>query len=572
MAATSCPLTGALAVRELLALGGLPADLVETSLTTTGDVARPTIRGPYHYAEATQAVLAACGLAVSRLWELRTGRRQGVEVDLERAGACLLSFALVHRTAGEAAEMESQERGPTLFSQPTAVVGSVDADANRRMLGRMKLGLQRCRDGRWIHLHQSFDHRRVFEVLGVAEADEGGARRSQEELQSLVATACSSWVAQELEDAFAAVDGGRGIPGSMVRTPAEWRAHPQGQALAGLPVVEIFKLSDGPPVPFPAADGELRPLSGFRVLDLTRVLAGPSCARTLAEHGAEVLKVNGPGLPFISPFVVDTGHGKRTCFLDLKDAEDAATLRQLAADADVFSQGYRRGAMERLGFEPEAVAANSTRGVVYVSINAFGHEGPWRERPGWEQLAQTVTGIAHVQGAATAPPEEDGSSRPALVGAAPTDYSTGGLAAFGCLAALARRATEGGSYHVRVSLSQTAMFFQRFGEYGAEAIPPSLPLPGGAGGQVPYVTVARAASKGWLTGSCSATVPPFAAGEASSDNDSVGAMGQIGFLSPVVQMSETPGRWERAVAPLGSHSACWLADAPAGERHSPSSL
>jgi hypothetical protein len=143
-----------------------------------------------------------------------------------------------------------------------------------------------------------------------------------------------------------------GIPGAMVRSAEEWLAHPQGQPLVAVPTVEVVKIADGEPVPFdPHEQGDDRPLSGMRVLDVTRVLAGPTCARTLAEHGAEVLKVNSPVLPYINGFVVDTGHGKRSCLLDLKDEQQAETLRALVQDADVFSQGYRGGAMERLGFD-----------------------------------------------------------------------------------------------------------------------------------------------------------------------------------------------------------------------------
>ena len=189
------------------------------------------------------------------------------------------------------------------------------------------------------------------------------------------------------------------------------------------------------------------------MLDLTRVLAGPTTGRTLASHGADVLLVNAPQLPNVLPFVVDTSHGKRSTLLDLGVAEDAARLRALARDADVFVNGYRSGALERHGFGPEDLAALRP-GIVYVSVNCYGNQGPWAARPGWEQLAQTVTGIAVG---------DDPMARPALIPAAACDYTTGYLTALGVMGALHRRATEGGSWHVQTSLVQTAMWLNRLG-------------------------------------------------------------------------------------------------------------
>ena len=150
----------------------------------------------------------------------------------------------------------------------------------------------------------------------------------------------------ELEDALAA----KRLCGAVCRTEAEWLAHPQGAVLASKPVVEIERIGDGPPMPLGDAP---RPLSGVRVLDLTRVLAGPTCARTLAEHGADVLHIASPRLPTLPLFEMDTGHGKRQAYVDLDDAAQAETLRELVRGADVFSQGFRHGALERRGFGAE---------------------------------------------------------------------------------------------------------------------------------------------------------------------------------------------------------------------------
>jgi crotonobetainyl-CoA:carnitine CoA-transferase CaiB-like acyl-CoA transferase len=255
----------------------------------------------------------------------------------------------------------------------------------------------------------------------------------------------------------------------------------------------------------------VRPLGGVRVLDLTRVLAGPTNARVLAEHGADVLHINGDHLDNIAAFVMDTGHGKRSASLDLNRDADADTLRALVSQSDVFSQGYRGDALARRGFGPDALA-ELRPGIVAVTINCYGDVGPWRLRPGWEQLAQSVTGIASAQGR---------PDKPELIAAAAADYTTGYLAALGTMAALRRRAIEGGSYHVQASLCQTAMWIAEDG---------------------PSVDASNASGLGdyeqWMT----TTTTPF---------------GQLTHMTPVAQLSKTPGRWDLPSVPLGTHPATW---------------
>ena len=449
---------------EILEAGGLqlPAG---ASVEISG--ADPIITSKFRVGEAAAAALGACGATAAELWALRGGSPQRVSVDVRAATASLLGFAF-QRLDGDVTP-RTNEANPTV-------------------------ALYECGDGRWIHLHGGFPHLRegTLEVLGCG-LDAGEIR-----------AACRTWEAQELEDALAA----RGMCGAMARTAEEWAAHPQGQALVALPSVDMVRIGDADPQPLPKTE---RPLAGIRALDLTRVLAGPACGRALAEHGADVLLVSSPGLPSILPFVMDTGHGKRSTFLDLNEAADAATLRDLVTGADVFVQGYRAGAMERRGFGPEELA-RARPGIVYASINCYGHEGPWRERPGWEQLAQTATGIAAVQGS---------PKRPQLIPAAACDYTTGYLAAYGVMRALALRASEGGSWHVRASLCQTAMWLQRL---GATRDPTA------------------AAGIGQAADLMTESETPF---------------GRLSHLAPAIRMTETPLRWDLPSVPLGTDAAEW---------------
>lgn len=203
-------------------------------------------------------------------------------------------------------------------------------------------------------------------------------------------------------------------------------------------------------------EGGEQPLSGVRVLDMTRILAGPTCGLGLTEHGADDLMVTAPSLPQIDAFVRDTSHGKRSCYLDYTDEKQAAVLQDLLKEADIFIEGYRPGSMKKHGFSPEDIM-KIRPGIICVSVNCFGDEGEYGDRAGWDQVAQAVTGICKTQG------EAAGTGIPALTPVFVCDFLTGLLGSYGAKLALARRAKEGGSYHVKVSLCKSAMLLQRQG-------------------------------------------------------------------------------------------------------------
>src|SRR5262249_33740149 len=289
-----------------------------------------------------------------------------------------------------------------------------------------------------------------------------------------------------------------------------------------LPLLEIVKIGDAPPEKL--RDGD-RPLSGIRVLDLTRVLAGPTCARTLAEHGADVLKITAPHIPARDYQDTDTGHGKLSARLDHRQAKDVEALKDLVRAGDVFCQGYRPGSLAARGLSPEALAAVRP-GVVYVSLCAFSHVGPWAPRRGFDTVVQNVSGITWRQGELF-PGAEPG---PQFYPVSAIDYLTGYLMAFGAMVALARRATEGGSWRVRMSLAQTGRWLV-------------------GGGEVSEAEAKRGAKE-------------FTADELarwSTETDT--PWGRLGHLKPVVELSETTPYWARPSVPLGHHDAVWPARA-----------
>ena len=236
-------------------------------------------------------------------------------------------------------------------------------------------GLYRCRDGRWVRIHSNFPHHRdgTLKLLGC------------EHSRNAVARALEGWDAETFETAAAEA----GLVATVARSFAEWDDHPQGHALASLPLFTIERIGDAPTEPLPAGD---RPLAGVRVLDLTRVIAGPVCGRTLAAHGADVLLVTAQHLPSMGSLVIDTGRGKLSTSIDLREDGGRATLARLLKDADIFVQGYRPGAIAGHGFGPQE-AARIRPGIVYVSLCAYGHAGPWAHRRGFDSLVQNANGL-----------------------------------------------------------------------------------------------------------------------------------------------------------------------------------
>lgn len=364
---------------------------------------------------AAAASVAAAGLAAAQLGALRSGSEPAqVQVDV--------GHALAETT------------------------GYFTLDGVQPDLWAAVSGLYQCADG-WLRVHANFAHHRDG-VLQLLDLPVGSATTKQQVAQALQARSAQAFEAQAAE---------RGLVVAAARSPQAWAAHPQSAAVAEQPLVQISQLDaaqPAPPLAWPAQKGT-QPLSGLRVLDLTRILAGPVAARTLAWHGADVLMVNGPGLPNIEA-IADVSRGKRSVLLDLKSPAGQAQFAQLLEQAQVMLQGYHPGSLDALGFGPQA-AAQLRPGIVYASLSAYGRSGPWADRRGFDSLVQTASGINWAEGQAW------GSGLRALPMQI-LDYSAGFWLAFGIQAALYRQATQGGSWHVQVSLARVAQWLKELGE------------------------------------------------------------------------------------------------------------
>jgi crotonobetainyl-CoA:carnitine CoA-transferase CaiB-like acyl-CoA transferase len=451
--------------------GGDAAALARARLT--GE--EPQIPSSFRVAVAGQTTIAAAGLAAAEIWRSRSGEAQDVHVDMRHA----------------VAECRS-ERYLRVDDKPPPPAWDAIA------------GVYRTGDNRFVRCHTNFPHHRdaVCKVLG--------CEPEREKVQA----ALMQWKGEDFETAAYAAGG----VVALMRSYAEWSALPQARALAALPLVSIEKIGEAPPKPWPQelSNGD-RPLSGLRVLDLSRVIAGPVAGRTLAAHGADVLLVSGPELPAIPWLTIDTGRGKLTAFIDLKSEAGRAQMRALLKDADIFSQGYRPRALAALGFAPED-AAKINPGIVYVTLSAYGHAGPWAARRGFDSLVQTATGFNHAEGQAA------GLDGPKELPAQMLDHATGYLMAFGAMMAKARQSREGGSWHVRVSLAQTGRWLWNLGRLESGLNTPDIT------GEAVHAAFIESVPSGF---------------------------GTLKAVRHSALLSKTPAQWSRPAMPLGSHPARW---------------
>ncbi|GJH10421.1 CoA transferase [Caballeronia novacaledonica] len=452
-------------LHDIWRIAGLPDDALSFIDLPGRD---PVFPSSFAIGTAAQATIGAAALAACELGALRGVERQRVSVDMTHAAVeCTGAFTV------DGKEPETWGR----FS-----------------------GLYRCADG-YVRIHANFEHHQdgALRLLGL---DPQTATREDAERALL------AWRGRDFENAAAE----RGLVVTMLRTFDEWDATPQAQAIAAQPLMTITRIGDAPPLALPPLSADARPLDGLRVLDFTRILAGPVGGRALAAFGADVMLVNGPHLPNI-PAIADTSRGKRSALLDLRSPSDRDTLWHLIDDAHVFAQGYRPGGIASLGFGPQEVAERRP-GIVYTSLTAYGTDGPWAERRGFDSLVQTAMGFNAAEG------EAAGESRPRPLPMQMLDMASGFLMAFGAAAALWKQQREGGSWHVQISLAQTGHWLRGLGriEDGLKAAKPDF---------APYV------------------------GRYES------GFGELMAVRPSAQLARTPAGYARDSEPPGTSAARW---------------
>ncbi|MCU1565730.1 MAG: L-carnitine dehydratase/bile acid-inducible protein [Pseudarthrobacter sp.] len=312
-------------------------------------------------------------------------------------------------------------------------------------------GFRRTRDG-WIRLHANYPHheQRLMQALDATTPDG-------------VAAALASMTSLEAE---AAIQARGGVAGA-VRSRQEWRNSGMGSAAGNGPWIAV-QLATGEAAgrkpAHPYGEDPQRPLAGVRVLDLTRVIAGPVSTRLLGALGADVLRIDPPQLPEITDQFVDIGFGKRSAEADLADPRNRHLLQELLAGADIVITGYRRGSLDRLGLAPEALLASRPE-LVVVTLDSWGSAGPWSRLRGFDSIVQAATGIADLYGTG----DHDGGWRPGALPVQALDHATGYGAAAAAIALLARRRHTGLGGSARLSLARTA---EELFSFSAEDFPP----------------------------------------------------------------------------------------------------
>lgn len=458
--------------QRLLAQMGVLPDELAGSITISG--ADPIVASAHRLGAAAAAALAAQGAAVAAIWKQRSGRGQDVSVDLRRAVVPGLRTVFHVSQGGHPLRSRNAYGGRHFF---------------------------RTRDNRQIYLLRAS----IYVKMLVGLLDLLKCRSDD----SSVTEAVAQWHSAELEDAV----GTGGFVGVIARRREEWLAHPQGQWLASRPAIAIDKIGDAPPEKFGPAP---RPLSGVRVLDMTHVLAGPASARTLAEQGADVLHVISPKHIDTADKMLDTSFGKRSTYLDLDQAADRARLSDLVRGCDVFVQSWRQGALAKHGFGARDLA-KLRPGIVVVSVSAYGSGGPWATRAGYDPVGTVTSGIAVAEGSLEAPTLPPTGTL--------NDYLTAYLAAAGALGGLLRRAREGGSYSIDVSLTRSSMLVQELG------LLETKPKPEQVFGLEPLPSDLRTVQS---------------------------PIGVVTHPAPITDYSETKPYWERPCGYVGADLPVWL--------------
>ncbi|SPF00590.1 Formyl-coenzyme A transferase [Streptomyces sp. MA5143a] len=465
------------------ALGGEPGLLPRVS-TVVREEALPA-RLPVR--ELARACAGVCALAAAELGALRAGLTEVPRVRVDD-GAVATAFVSERHLLIDG-------RAPVAFAP----------------LSRF----WRTADG-WVRTHANYPHHRerLLSALGLPEGDAAAVGAALAERSSL-----------EIEETVYAA-GGLAV---ALRTPEQWAAHDQAAAVAAGPLVEHDRADTAADLAVAAVSvssggAPLLPAAGVRVLDLTRVIAGPVATRTLALLGADVLRVDPPGTPELPDQHIDTGFGKRSTALDLTRAADRRDFEELLAGADVVVTGYRPGALDRFGLSPQALLARRP-GLVVAQLSAWGSYGPWAGRRGFDSLVQVATGIAVVEGSA---------ERPGALPAQALDHGTGYLLAAAVLRSLTEGSADGHGRVVRLSLARTAAWLLESAARRGEAPQGEARRGGGGGGG----SEAFDAAEGRL-----------------AERDS--PVGRLRYALPPVSFEGGPGDWARPPGPWGVDGARW---------------
>lgn len=495
---------------------------------------------PFKQVETISALKGIEGAVANSIGKLRYGVDQSIDVDLYHATFFLL-MAYVASVDGytklEKEKVKKYLKDTDLFQ------------AQSNSYRRMSANLYKTKDDKYYHIHGSLDASTTLNMIGLPAYSE---INDYHKIIECIGNAVGKYTADELEK----LNAQNKQAGTIALTQEEFLATPHGKTISSLPYLDCQKLenedSSSPPAPFPSNGDQI--LSGFKVVELCRIIAGPTISRVLAEYGAEVIKVTSPNLPDVPFFQVDGNSGKKTTDLDLKTQKDREIFEELIKDADIIVDGFRTGALEKLGFGPKSFAQrgkNRGKGYVYISENCFGFEGEWAHRPGWQQIADCVSGLAWSQGKAM------GNNEPIIPPFPMSDYGTGCMGAIAAMAGVYRRAIEGGSYWASTSLVQYDLLLMSQGQYPADIWADMRENSDPEFKKNRYYDSVDRISSTALKSITSQGHWESVQKNYVSEAYSPGFGGQCKVLKPVVKMSQTENRFNQVTRPNGYDEPHW---------------
>ncbi|KAL7916778.1 CoA-transferase family III domain-containing protein [Trichoderma velutinum] len=411
----------------------LPVKVHELSKRTTFDtqtVSTPYIPLPLKVTESSAGLWALAATYANAIVRERYDIEQNVKINIDLASLFLVSGLIPHVDGKPLTDADLAVRY-SVFDLGH-IFESLNAD---KTLTMMKLPLHR------------FDMTDEMEII--------------QEYCNAVSKHNSQWLDLEANEHWRQA-------GTICLTPDEFHASEQGKAIANDAIYCIEKVDEDnlPPVPYPSTStNKYRPLEGIKILDVSRVIAAPTISKLAALYGATVVRVSCASEPELGLLLVDGNLGKHDTTINLKYAKGRGQLLELLQDADVIVDGYRPGALEKLGFGRRylrEIARRRQKGIVIMRENCYGWHGPEVHRSGWQQISDCFTGVSWLVG------KFFGLDEPVVPSLPNSDYQTGIIGLIGILAAIDRRANEGGSYLVDVSLNQYNQFLLSLGEYPEE--------------------------------------------------------------------------------------------------------
>ncbi|KAJ4222591.1 hypothetical protein NW757_014398 [Fusarium falciforme] len=424
----------------------------------------PVISGPIKSVSVAAALHAMAGVIADEILTLRGAENKDrrITVNTTHAGLWFGSVATAYVDSQDVITLGKSGELKKLL--PDWERGWVDTPLKYRTTGLYPTSNPEV----WYSLHGSMSAEPVLRSIGVNPSE---PMASNGQAAAHIAKFTSKLSPEKLE--FTNLINGH--CGSVCFTPKQWNESEMGKSLAAHPLIDVTAQSHAiptPPIAFPPLDpADQRPLAGIKVIEMTRVIAGPQIGTILASFGADVIRVNPPHLPDINMLQLTLNAGKRTIAIDLRNPGDASIIKSLVAEADVFVQGFRLNKMPKYGLGLNDIlklAGERGRGIVHVSENCYGPDGCYAERPGWQQVADAAAGSAYVTGRSLKLPNNE-----AVLPSLPvSDMTTGLVSAVGTLLALRDRATKGGSYAVHASLVAVNTFALRpdVGLYSPETV------------------------------------------------------------------------------------------------------